>query len=227
MKKYEFTGETKAILGVTLHRIRAIADFGDVKAGDIGGWLESEDNLSQDDDAWVYGGARVCGDARVYGGALVYGDARVYGDALVYGDAQVYGYARVYGGALVYGGARVYGDARVYGYALVYGDAQVYGYARVYGGARVYGDAQVYGDARVYGDAHYLTVSPIGSRDDTLTFTRDKSGTIYASVGYFFGSISEFREKVRETHGESKHARAYLLAADLAEIRIDTTPIED
>lgn len=65
MKKFEFTGETKTIQfafrTVTLHQIRAIVEFGVVKAGDIGGWLEKEENLSQEGDAWV------CGDAKVYG----------------------------------------------------------------------------------------------------------------------------------------------------------------
>ena len=52
MKKYEFTGETKQWLGRTLHRIRAVADFKlaggiKVKAGELGGWIEEEENLSQ------------------------------------------------------------------------------------------------------------------------------------------------------------------------------------
>lgn len=62
MKKYEFTGETKEFLGITMRRIRAIKSFGDVKAGDIGGWIEKDSNLSHDGNAWV------SGDARVYGG---------------------------------------------------------------------------------------------------------------------------------------------------------------
>ena len=41
MRKYEFTGETKQVellfRTVTLHRIKAVAEFGIVKAGDLGG----------------------------------------------------------------------------------------------------------------------------------------------------------------------------------------------
>lgn len=85
MKKYEFTGDTKAFLGKTFQRIRALRDFGGVHAGDTGGWIESEKNLSHDGDAWVNGAAQVYGDARVYGDAWVYGDAQVNGDARVYG----------------------------------------------------------------------------------------------------------------------------------------------
>ena len=85
MRKYEFTGETKAFLNKTLHRIRAIVDFGTVHAGDVGGWIEKEENLNQCGDAWIYG------NAKVYGNACVYDNACVYGDTWVYGDAEVYG----------------------------------------------------------------------------------------------------------------------------------------
>ena len=47
-KKYRLTEETKEWCGRTLHRIEALKDFGDVKAGDKGGWIEQEENLNQD-----------------------------------------------------------------------------------------------------------------------------------------------------------------------------------
>ena len=119
MKKYELTDETKTLAdGTVLHRIRAMKDFTladgiDVKDGDLGGWIEREENLSHGGSAWVSCDALVFGDALVYGNARVFGDARVYGNALVFGDARVYG------------NARVYGDARVCGNALACGDAEV------------------------------------------------------------------------------------------------------
>ena len=71
MKKYKLTKETVNNLGVKLYRIEAIADFGDVSKGEKGGFIEKEENLSQEDSAWVYGNAQVSGDARVYGNAWV------------------------------------------------------------------------------------------------------------------------------------------------------------
>lgn len=88
-KKYDFTDEMKVFGDITLRRIVALRDFGDVKAGDKGGWIEKEENLSQDGNAWV------CGNARVFGNAQVCDDARVYGNAWVYGDAWVCGDAHV------------------------------------------------------------------------------------------------------------------------------------
>ena len=77
-KKYEFTGETLEHEGRTLKRIRRLSD------GKLGGWIESEDNLSHYGDSWVYD------NAKVYGCAEGCGYAKVFGDAEVYGNAQVY-----------------------------------------------------------------------------------------------------------------------------------------
>ena len=154
--KYEMFGEPNER---GLRRVRALKDFGAVKARDIGGWIEKEENLSQDGNCWVSGKARVYGDTRVYGNACVFGDAQVFGNARVSGEAQVYGKGLVFGDARVYGKARVSGEARVYGDAWisedawVYGDAHVSGEAQVFGKGRVYGDAWVSEDAWVYGDA--------------------------------------------------------------------------
>lgn len=162
--KYELTDmvlETEC--GLVLHRIRALRDIPEhgITAGDLGGWIESESNLSQDYNAWVSGDAHVYGNACVYGDAHVYDDARVSGSACVYGDAHVTGNARVSGSACVYDNARVSGDARVTDRARVSGDARVFSRVCVYGNAHVYGDARLSGAAHVYDDARVFDLAHI------------------------------------------------------------------
>ena len=99
MKKFELTSDFKMYLGMKLFRIKALVDFGNVKAGDLGGYIEKEKNLSHNGNAWVYGNARVCGNAWVYGNARVYDNARVSDNAQVCGDARVCDNARVCGNA--------------------------------------------------------------------------------------------------------------------------------
>ena len=202
-KKYEFTGKIKTIFGIEFKQIRAIISFGCVVAGEIGGWIECEENLSQSGDAWVYGNARVCGDAWVSGDARVYGDAWVYGNARVYGDAWVSG------------------DARVYGNARVCGDAEVSGNARVSGDAWVYGDAEVSGDAEVKKDDDYMVVGGAGRYNRFTTFFKCRDKTIKVICGCFFGTIIEFRAKVKETHKGNKHEKVYLAMADMVELQLD------
>lgn len=112
-KKYKLTDETIIVDGRTLHRIEALKDFADVRKGDKGGFIESENNLSQIYDCWVYDHAKVFGNAWVDGNAVVFGYATVYGNAVVFGYAKVYGNAKVYDNAKVYGNAVIYGNAEV------------------------------------------------------------------------------------------------------------------
>ena len=196
MKKFELvTDMSISFLGRKLFRIRALVDFttkwGDtIKAGDLGGSVEKEENLSHEGNAWVSGNARV------------------------------------FGNAWVSGNARVFGNARVSGNAWVSGNAEVSDNARVFGNARVSGNARVFGDARVYDANHVLTVGPIGSRNATTTFFRDKNNEITVACSYFLGNIEDFLKKVEETHGDNKHAKAYQVAAELAKIQIDLTKDE-
>ena len=159
MKKFELTNEFVVnIFGIKLFRIRSLVSFGCVKAGEQGGYVEKEGNLSQIGDAWIFG------NAQVYGNAWVSGDTQVYGDA------------------------------------------------------EVYGNAQVSGNARVYGDADYATVKGFGRYNRNTTFFRCKDRKIRVVCGCFFGDMDEFREKVKETHGDGKMAKEYLSIADLMEM---------
>ena len=103
--KYKITREKLDFSGIVLHRIKALKDFGDVKKGDLGGWIEKESNLSQKGNCWVYDNAKVCIDA------LVCDNANVSGNAVVCGNASVCCDTVVCGNALVRGNAEIIGDA--------------------------------------------------------------------------------------------------------------------
>ena len=136
MKKFELTNEfITNSYGVKLFRIKALIEFGNVKAGDLGGYIEKEENLSHMGDAWIYG------------------------------------------------------------------------------------DAQISGNARVSGDKDYAYAHGFGSCNRTTTFFRLKDGDVGVRCGCFYGTLAQFRDKVCETHGETKKAQEYLMLADLMEIR--------
>ena len=124
------------------------------------------------------------------------------------------------GNAWVYGDALVYGNARVSGNARVYGDAQVYGDAWVSGNAWASGNAWVYGDAWVQCCRDYSAASCFGSKNRTTTFFRTKDDGIGVRCGCFYGTLEEFREKVKERHGDSRLAKEYLTLADAMEFRL-------
>ena len=197
-KKYKLTDETINLNGVTLYRIEALKYFGEIKKGDKGGFIESENNLAHEGDAWVSDNAHVYGDACVFDNAQVYGNAFVSGYAQVYGDAFVYGNAWLYDNTRVCGYARVADNARVYGDANVCDDSSVFGSALVYDNAHVYGDALVRGYACVCGDAEisnksdYIVFQNWWSSGRYFTWTRSNN---MWSVGCFYGTGEELIKK--------------------------------
>lgn len=164
-KTYKLTDETIEFGGHTLHRIQCIEDFtvennqlkdyleegetADVKKGELGGFVESYDNLSGNawvnENAKVYGKARVCDSAIISGNAVVCDNAVVKYDAIVYENAVVYGNAVVYEDAIIAGNANIFGNARIYGHAKAYEEAQIHGEGCVYGYTEVYGHAEICG----------------------------------------------------------------------------------
>ena len=163
-KKYILTDDVIDFNDHTLHRIKAVRDFDCVKAGDLGGFIESEKNLDHDGDAWVSDNARVFGDA------MVFGYAKVSGDAMVFGDAGVFG------------------------------------------------DARVPGNAKVHESSDIALIKGFGSEFRATSFFRCADGFVRCQCGCFYGTVDEFRSKVRETHGSSKYAKEYLMIADLMEL---------
>lgn len=179
-KKYKLTDETISFNGATLYRIEALKDFGEIKKGDKGGFIESENNLAHEGDAWVSDNAHV------------YGDACVFDNACVYNNASVSGYAQVYGNARVYDDAYVCGNSRVYGNSLVYSNAQVYDNARICGNARVCGNAYVCGDAEISTGSDYIVFKNWWSSGMYFTWTRSNN---MWSVGCFYGTGEELIKK--------------------------------
>jgi NDP-sugar pyrophosphorylase family protein len=128
MRKYELTGisivvnssefsEKLPYRDVVLYRIRYLIDIPkhNVKAGDLGGFLESERNLSSLGSCVVLDDALVCDNAYLYGNSVVRGTSIIYDTAHVYDDAKVLDNARVGGSSNICRDAVIGGDMRFHG----------------------------------------------------------------------------------------------------------------
>lgn len=120
------------INGHKLYRLQALIDFADVKAGDLGGYIEKKDNLSYNGNAWIYDNARVfdnahiSGNVRIFDDVCVYDNARISGNACIFDDVKIFGNAYISGKACIYEKAHIYGDAHVTGRANIHNNAHVF-----------------------------------------------------------------------------------------------------
>lgn len=94
--KYEFTNNVIICEGKSLIQIRALKDFGNVRKGDLGGYIESEKNLSKYGDCWIYDYSKVYGDCIVSENSVVKNFSIVKDNCFLYGNTNVSG-SQLYG----------------------------------------------------------------------------------------------------------------------------------
>jgi len=70
-------------------RCVANKSFGDVRKGDVGGYVENYTNLSAKDTCWVYDDARVASHSDIQNSAKIMGHATIQGGSTVRGNAVV------------------------------------------------------------------------------------------------------------------------------------------
>lgn len=95
-------------MGITLYQIRALTSFGDVREGDLGGFIESYDNLENDLEK---GTAWIDKESKAFNKAIVRDYAKVE-SSNIFDNAVVDGYARlkeceVSGNAVITKGANI------------------------------------------------------------------------------------------------------------------------
>lgn len=130
MRKYELSEEVNInYINAPLYRIRALRDIPryNIKAGDLGGLIESENNLSQEGDAWVAYGAMVFDDALAMDDAYVGGATMVFEHATIKKDAYTSGRARISGDAVIGGNATISGTIIIYDNVVITGDTYIFG----------------------------------------------------------------------------------------------------
>ena len=143
-KKYEILKDQAITTnGSTIYRIKALKNFGDVKAGDMGGFIESEENLSHEGPCWIYGDAMVYHNAKVKDNAIVRDYVHVFNNARVMENAIVEGHARVADDSVVFGNARIKDNSNIFGRGMVHGFAIVQDNTTVFEQARVCGETIV------------------------------------------------------------------------------------
>lgn len=227
MKKYELTNKKTDYWGSTLYRIRALIDFANVKAGDIGGWIEKEDNLSHRDNCWVYGNGIVCDNGLVRDNGMVCDNGIVCDNGVVCDNGLVGGCGIVCDGGvvcengLVRDNGKVYDNGMVFGNGIVCDNGLVRDNGVVCDNGMVYGYGIVSSNGMVRKPLDILITGPTGSRNDFTTFYKTADGGIGVTCGCFTGTLDEFLEAVEKTHGDNKKFRStYKKLADAAKSQI-------
>lgn len=187
MKKYQLLeNDFINYKSTKLYRIKSLIDFSTIKAGELGGYIESEDNLSHEGNCWV------ADDAKVYQNARVFENAKVTHAARLAGNCKVYGYSRVYGYASVRDNANIHGNARVTGSSLIFHNADVSGDITVRGNTWIGKNAIL----NKIGD--YIKFDGFNTFICPVVFFRTKDGIGVIDISREYESIDEYLPESEE-----------------------------
>ena len=125
-------GET-SIVEIKLYRIQALKTFTKpggcnpvVHVGELGGYVEVEDNLSQDGNCWLFDKARVKDGGKVLDDAIVYDKCLVSRNAIVRGSSVVGGHCFITNQSVIID-SRLEGNVIVNGHSTIHSGAYLYG----------------------------------------------------------------------------------------------------
>jgi hypothetical protein len=141
--KYELTEQSKLVEGRRVYRIRALKDFSDVKSGTIGGFVETDRNLSHEGNCWIYDNAVAMDNS------IVVNNAKLKDNSMAMENSQVLDDAVMCNSSVITENAQLYGKAKMYGESRAYGKAEIFGNAKMMDMTRAFRDAWVYQDVIV------------------------------------------------------------------------------
>ncbi len=152
-----------------LHRIRSIKYIPEtkttreVKVGDLGGYVESENNLSQVGRCWIYDDAEVYENGQVKDYAIVTKKSQVHGNAIVDQYSEILNYSTINGNARVSGNTIVDGCA-----------ATISSNISIHGNSKITGNCKLYNTSKSNVKLEHVNIKSMNINFDTFVYTTHK-----------------------------------------------------
>ena len=164
-RKYEITDITMRFEGRTLYRIRALKNFSNVKKGNLGGWVSSEDNLSQEGDCWIYDEAKCMDNARMHDNSKMYnnsvmyeysamhGNSKMCNNSKMYDDSEMHDDSRMYDHSMMYDHSKMYDHSEMNDYSIMYNNSEMHGYSKMRDNSTMYNNSKIYDYSIMHGNS--------------------------------------------------------------------------
>ena len=146
-RKYKLTNTTIRYMGRKLYRIKALKDFSDVKKGDLGGWVFSKNNLSQEGDCWIYNNAKCMDNARMYDNSTMFDRSEMHDNTIMYDYSRMHGNSAMYDYSKMYGNSAMYGYSRMLDYTTMYGNSEMHDYSKMCDNSEMHEGSKMYNNS--------------------------------------------------------------------------------
>ena len=152
-RKYEMTNITMEFEERTLYRIRALKNFRNVKAGELGGWVSGKHNLSQEGECWIYNEAKCMDNARMYHNSTMYNNSVMCDFSEMHGRSEMHNYSAMYDNSRMYNCSAMYDNSRMYNDSKMYNNSRMFDNSAMYNNAVMLDNSKMFENSRMYRDS--------------------------------------------------------------------------
>ena len=235
-RKYEMTNITMEFEERTLYRVRALKNFRNVKAGDLGGWVSGKHNLSQEGDCWIYDEAKCMDNARMYHNSAMYNNAVMCDFSEMHGCSEMHNYSamldnsRMYNCSAMYDNSRMYNDSKMYNNSRMFDNSAMYNVAVMLDNSKMLENSRMYRNSRLKNKEklcgklvckvdRFIEINNTGGRVVTGVL---KDGKILYNIGCQNEITKEvFVDRIYNEGGgieKNPHRKEYLKIIDMIEL---------
>ena len=135
-KKYEILMDEENTIeceGHILHRIKALRDFNDVREGDIGGYVENENNLSHKGSCWIYDEAKAMDNSRMYDNSIICDYSTMYDNSTMHDNSIMHDNSLMFNNSIMFDNSSMHDNSIMYDNSEMYGDSTLKNKSRLYG----------------------------------------------------------------------------------------------
>jgi len=173
------------------YRVKALRDFSDIKAGDVGGFVTSEHNLSQNGDCWVYDDAKMFDNSEIHNDAKMHNNSEMHNNSKMLNNSEMFDSSKMHNNSKMYDSSKMYDNSKMRVNSEMLGNSEMHdnsemvdnsemfdnsemrGNSKMRGDAKMHDNSRMYGDAKMIGDAKML---------DNSTLNTTLYGTIFGDI---------------------------------------------
>lgn len=153
-----------------------------------------------------------------------FGDGCTFGEMCNFDAWNSFGDGGNFSEGCNFGAWSSFGKRSIFGEASRFGACSSFGKWCSFGGRCTFGELSSFGEKCSHEgltNSIYVAIDRIGSELRKTYFFKAEEG-YFVRAGCFFGTLDEFKTKVRETHGGTIHETTYLMACELAVKLLDS-----
>ena len=218
-KKYEILIDKEHTVkynGRILHRIRALKDFDGVKKGDIGGFVQSEHNLSHDGNCWIYDDAKCMDSAKCMDDSIMFDNSIMYNNSKMYDYSRMCDYSKMFDNSIMYNNSIMFDNSRMYDNSIMYDNSRMLDNSKMYdnskmcGNSKMYDNSQMYNNSKMFGNSKMFDNTKMYDNSSLHGNAKISDNTILKNNDKIYGIINKPFKKIFQHQCEKRFLTAIL-----------------